>query len=78
MVRLAYPLLKLLLNGKQILPANGRAITNENQVEDIVGKFKSRYIEREVKKYYSKLDVAIEVLLLQENVHSARSNKVTS
>ena len=78
MVRLAYPLLKLLLNGKQILSANGRAITNENQVEDIVGKFKSRYIEREVKKYYSKLDVAIEVLLLQENVHSARSNKVTS
>jgi hypothetical protein len=58
-----YPLLKLFLNGKEILSTNGRAITDENQVEDIVGKFKSRYSQGEVNKYYSKLDVAVEVPL---------------
>jgi hypothetical protein len=56
------PTLKISVNGVEI-PARGRLITDSNRVDDIVRKFKSKYGEREVKKYYTKFDVAVEVQL---------------
>lgn len=38
---LVNPMLKLSLNGTEILSAKGRPITNKNQVADVVRKFKS-------------------------------------
>jgi hypothetical protein len=60
---LANPMLKLSINSKEVLSANGRPITDKNQVADIIGKFNSRYSEGEVKKYYTKFDAAVEVPL---------------
>ena len=42
---------------------SGKPITDSNRVEDIVRKFKSKYGEGDVKKYYPKVDVAVEVQL---------------
>jgi len=36
---------------------------DSNRVDNIVRKFKSKYGEEEVKKYYTKFDVAVEVPL---------------
>jgi hypothetical protein len=44
-------------------PAEGKVITDSNRVDDIVRKFKSKYGQRDVKKYYTKFDVAVEVLI---------------
>ena len=41
----------------------GKPITDSNRVDDIVRKFKSKYGEGDVKKYYPKVDVAVEVPL---------------
>jgi hypothetical protein len=41
----------------------GKPITDSNKVDYIVRKFKSKYGEGEVKKYYTKFDVAAEVQL---------------
>jgi F420H(2)-dependent quinone reductase len=60
---LANPMLKLSLNGTEVLSAKGRPITDGGQVADVVRKFKSRYNEGEVKEYYTKFDVAVEVPL---------------
>jgi hypothetical protein len=43
--------------------ARGKPITDRNRVDDIVRKFKSKYGEGDVKKYYTKFDVAAEVPL---------------
>lgn len=56
------PTLKISLNGTEI-PVRGKPITDSNRVHDIVRKFKSKYGERDVKKYYPKTDVAVEVPL---------------
>ena len=56
------PTLKISVNGIEI-PARGKLITDSNRVDDIVRKFKSKY--GEVKKYYTKFDVAVEVQLRQ-------------
>jgi hypothetical protein len=56
------PALKISVNGVEI-PAEGKVITDSNRVDDIVGKFKSKYGQRDVKKYYTKFDVAVEVLI---------------
>jgi hypothetical protein len=60
---LVNPMLKLSLNGTQVLSAKGRPITDGSQIADVVRKFKSRYSEGDVKKYYTKFDVAVEVPL---------------
>jgi F420H(2)-dependent quinone reductase len=61
---LVNPVLKLSLNGTEILlSTKGRSITDGNKVADIVRRFKSRYGEGEVKKYYTKFHVAVEVPL---------------
>ena len=59
---LAGSALKISVNGIEI-PARGKPITDSNRVDDIVRKFKSKYGEGDVKKYYPKLDVAVEVPL---------------
>lgn len=53
------PTLKVSANGIKI-PAKGK-LTDSNRVNDIVRKFNSKY--GEVKKYYTKFDVAVEVTL---------------
>jgi hypothetical protein len=60
---LANPMLKLSLKGIEVLSTKGRPITDRNQVADVMRKFRSRYGEGEVKKYYTKFDVAVEVLV---------------
>jgi hypothetical protein len=57
---LANPMLTISINGVEI-PPRGKPITDSNGVDDIVGKFKSKYGEGDVKKYYTKFDVAVEV-----------------
>jgi hypothetical protein len=57
---LVSPTLKISVNDLDI-PARGKPITDRNKVDDIVRKFKSKYGEGEVKKYYTKFDVAVEV-----------------
>jgi deazaflavin-dependent oxidoreductase (nitroreductase family) len=59
---LANPTLKISVNGVET-SARGKPITDSNRVDDIVRKFKSKYGEGEVKKYYTKFDVAAEVRL---------------
>jgi len=54
------PTLKVSVKGIEI-PARGKLITDSNKVDDIVRKFKSKY--GEVKKYYTKFDVAVEAQL---------------
>ena len=56
------PMLKISVNGVET-PARGKLITDNNRVDDIVRKFKSKYGEDQVKKYYTKFDVAAEVSL---------------
>ena len=56
------PMLKISVNGVEI-PARGKPITHGNRIDDTVRKFKSKYGEGEVKKYYMKFDVAVEVQL---------------
>jgi hypothetical protein len=56
--------LKISVNGGEEIPAaRGKPITESNRVNDIVKKFKSKYGEGDVKKYYPKTDVAVEVQL---------------
>ena len=54
------PTLKISVNGLET-STRGKLITDSDRVDDIVRKFISKYSE--VKKYYTKFDVAVEVLL---------------
>jgi hypothetical protein len=56
---LVNPTLKISVNGVEI-PARGELII-DSRVDDIMGKFKSKY--GEVKQYYPKVNVAVEVQL---------------
>jgi hypothetical protein len=60
---LADQTLKISVNGGTETSVRGKPITDSNRVGDIVSKFKSKYGERDVKKYYPKTDVAVEVPL---------------
>jgi hypothetical protein len=57
---LAYPTLKISVNGLEI-SESGKSITESNSVDDIVNKFRSKYGASDVKKYYPKHNVAVEV-----------------
>ena len=59
---LANPTLKISINGSEI-STRSKPITEGNRVDDIVRKFRSKYGEGEVKKYYTKFDVAVEAPL---------------
>lgn len=52
------PTLKISVDGVR-LRARGKPIKDSNRVDGILRKFKSKY--GEVKRYYTKLDVAVEV-----------------
>jgi hypothetical protein len=54
--------LKISVSGEEI-PAKGKPISDSNRVDDILNKFRSKYGEADVKKYYPKVDVAAEVPL---------------
>lgn len=54
--------LKISVNGIET-SARAKPIMDSNKVDDIARKFKSKYGEGDVKKYYPKVDVAVEVLL---------------
>jgi hypothetical protein len=56
------PTLEISANGAETT-VRGKPITDSNRVDDIVRKFKSKYGEGDVKKYYTKFDVAVEVPL---------------
>lgn len=56
------PTLKISVNGIET-PVRGQPITDENQIDNVVRKFKSKYGEGEVKKYYTNFDVAVEAQL---------------
>jgi hypothetical protein len=49
--------------GEETPAARGKPITDRNSVDDIIRKFKSKYGEGDVKKYYTKFDVAVKVPL---------------
>ena len=54
--------LKISVNGGGVeIPARGKPITDRNRVNDIFGKFDSKY--GGVNRYYPKVDVAVEVPL---------------
>ncbi|MDQ3837653.1 MAG: DUF2255 family protein [Thermoproteota archaeon] len=59
---LADQMLKISVNGVEI-STRGERITDNNRVDNVIRKFKSKYGEGQVKKYYSKFDVAVEVPL---------------
>jgi hypothetical protein len=46
------PTLKISLNDLEIF-VRGKQITDKNRVNDVVKKFRSKYGEGEVKKYYT-------------------------
>jgi hypothetical protein len=60
---LADPTLKISVSGggEEEISARGKPITDSNRVNDIFGKFDSKY--GGVKRYYPKVDVAVEVPL---------------
>ena len=63
---LADSTLKISVNsrgGEEEISARGKPITDSNRVKDVVRKFRSKYGEGDVKKYYTKFDVAVEVTL---------------
>jgi hypothetical protein len=59
---LSDPMVKISVNGIEIL-SRGQPITDSNGINEIVNTFKSKYGEGDIKKYYTKFDVAVEVLL---------------
>jgi len=59
---LADPTLKISVNNKK-MAVRSKVVTERNRVDDIVKKFKSKYGEGDVKKYYPKVDVAVKVPL---------------
>jgi hypothetical protein len=54
--------LKISVNGAE-MPLRAKPIADKNSVNNVVRKFKSKYGEGDVKKYYPKTDVAVEVSL---------------
>ena len=54
--------LKISVSGEEI-PSKGKPISDSNTVDNILNKFRFKYGEADVKKYYPKPDVAVEVPL---------------
>src|SRR5687768_10999875 len=55
------PTLKISVSGSEEIPARGAAITDSGRVKDVLSKFSSKY--GDVRKYYPKPDVAVQVPL---------------
>jgi deazaflavin-dependent oxidoreductase (nitroreductase family) len=56
------PTIRLAARGKTFT-TSARLLTDEAQVGAVVEKFRDRYGARQVKAYYSKIDVAVEIPL---------------
>jgi len=56
------PALKISVSDTEIT-IRGKPIADRNRVDDVVRSFRSKYGEGDVKKYYPKTDVAVEVPL---------------
>ena len=57
------PMVKISINDGIEILARGQPITDITGVDEIVKKFKSKYGEGDIKKYYKKFNVAVEVPL---------------
>jgi hypothetical protein len=57
---LAGSILNISVNNVKV-HATGKPITDSNDVNEVVNKFKSKYGEGDVKKYYIKFNAAVEV-----------------
>ena len=60
---LSDPMVKISVNDGIEILARGQPITDSNGVGEVIKKFKSKYGGVDIKKYYTKFDVAVEVLL---------------
>ncbi|HZD34311.1 MAG TPA: nitroreductase/quinone reductase family protein [Nitrososphaeraceae archaeon] len=60
--QLVDPTLRISVDGVEI-SERGKPITDGSSIDDIVRKFRSKYGEGDVKRYYPKTDVAIEIPL---------------
>ncbi len=60
------PNLKISVDGQAIITGNGKAITDQKKVKEVIEKFKSKYGDSDVKKYYTKFDVCVELDLKQQ------------
>jgi hypothetical protein len=58
---LAGSILNISVNSVKVLAATGKPITDINGVNEVMNKFKSKYGEGDVKKYYTKFNAAVEV-----------------
>ena len=56
------PNVKISAHGQE-LSGKAKTITDDNEVKEIVEKFRSKYRNSDVQKYYSKFDVGIEFTL---------------
>jgi hypothetical protein len=54
--------MKISAHGQEV-SGKAKSITDSNKVKEIVEKFRSKYGNSDVRKYYSKLDVGIEFAL---------------
>ena len=57
------PNMKISVSGKKMITGKAKAITDANKVKEVVAKFRSKYGVSDVKKYYTKLDAYVELLL---------------
>ena len=65
---MANPIIKISLGNnprgqEEVISARGQAVTDTSKVNDIIRKFSSKYGEGDVKKYYPKTDVAVQIPL---------------
>ena len=56
------PAIKISVHGQELI-GKAKTITYGNKVKEIVKKFRSKYGDSDVKKYYTKFDVGIEFAL---------------
>jgi hypothetical protein len=59
------PTMKISIDGEQLVTGKAKMITHTNNVKDVIDKFRSKYGASDVKKYYTKFDVYVELLLKQ-------------
>ncbi|MGB7953677.1 MAG: nitroreductase/quinone reductase family protein [Candidatus Nitrosopolaris sp.] len=59
------PHVKISTRGQQIITGKVKAITDTDKVKEVIEKFRSKYGVSDVKKYYTKFDVYVELLLNQ-------------
>jgi hypothetical protein len=59
------PTIKISID-RQEITRKAKPLSDSRKVKDAVNKFKSKYSNSEVKKYYTKFDVGVELTLQQE------------